>query len=262
MDRLLAPDGCPWDREQTLASLRPFLVEETYEVLDAMTRGHAPDHREELGDLLVQIVFQAALRQRAGEFDIDEVVAGICEKLIRRHPHIFAASGDADLTSAQVLVQWDEIKAREKAEATVAAGPGGGAVTRTLAGAPSGPALLRAQKLSKKASKVGFDWPDWRGSLDKIREEVGEVAEAAQTADTAAHHHEVGDLLFAVVNLARKLEVDAETALLDACTRFTSRFEYIEDQLAAQQRSPAGADLAEMDALWNQAKLALTMPKS
>lgn len=263
MDRLLAPDGCPWDREQTLDTLRPFLVEETYEVLDAMGPGDANNHCEELGDLLMQVVFQAALRQREGAFDIDAVVAGICDKLVRRHPHVFAeaATGAPALTPADVLTQWDEIKAREKA-ATVAAAGEPPAPPRTLVGVPSGPALLRAQKLSKKASKVGFDWPDWRGSLEKVTEEAGEVAAAAETADAQALHHEVGDLLFAVVNLARKFEVDAETALLDAGTRFSKRFEYIEDRLAAKNRCPADSNLAEMDALWNEAKVALKPPKS
>lgn len=253
MDRLLAPDGCPWDREQTLASLRPFLIEETYEVLDAMTRDHAPDHCEELGDLLMQVVFQAALRARAGQFDIDDVVTGICDKLIRRHPHVFGdASHDSTgaLTSEQVLAQWDQIKAAEKAKAAT---PDAGA-PRVLAGLPSGPALLRAQKMSKKASKVGFDWPSWQGSVTKIREEVQEVEEIAATGSPAQRHHEIGDLLFAVVNLARKLEVDAEVALMDACQRFSNRFEYIEDRLAAAQRHPGDASLEEMDVLWEQAK--------
>ncbi|MBK9070551.1 MAG: nucleoside triphosphate pyrophosphohydrolase [Myxococcales bacterium] len=266
MDRLLAPDGCPWDREQTLETLRPFLVEETYEVLDAMGPGDATNHCEELGDLLMQVVFQAALRQRAGAFDIDGVVAGICDKLVRRHPHVFtAAAADAQaLTPAEVLAQWDDIKAREKATAGPAAtaAPGESAhAPRTLAGVPSGPALLRAQKLSKKASKVGFDWPDWRGSLDKVTEEAGEVAAAAVTADAKALHHEIGDLLFAVVNLARKFDVDAETALLDAGTRFSKRFEYIEDRLAAKNLRPADSNLAEMDALWNEAKAAQKVSK-
>ncbi len=250
MDRLLAPDGCPWDREQTLATLRPFLVEETYEVLDALERDHVADHREELGDVLMQIVFQAALRRAEGAFAIDDVVAEICDKLVRRHPHVFGAPGDSDAkTSAEVLTQWEQIKAQEKAAKAAAA-------ARTLGGVlPGLPALARAQKLGDKAGRVGFDWGGWQGSMAKVREEVDEVAEVAPTAGPAAHH-EIGDLLFAVVNLARKLGVDAESALHDASRRFTRRFEYIEDRLGEAGRRPADSNLEEMDALWNAAKAA------
>jgi MazG family protein len=174
MDRLLAPDGCPWDREQTLASLRPFLVEETYEVLDALERDHVEDHREELGDLLMQVVFQAALRQAEGAFGIDDVVAEICDKLVRRHPHIFGAPGASTCrTSAEVLTQWEQIKAAEKAKKAAAAARTLGGVLKQL------PALGRAQKLGAKAGKVGFDWGGWQGSLAKVREEVDEVTEIA-----------------------------------------------------------------------------------
>ncbi|MEZ4404235.1 MAG: nucleoside triphosphate pyrophosphohydrolase [Kofleriaceae bacterium] len=250
MDRLLAPDGCPWDREQTLATLRPFLVEETCEVLDALERDHVDDHCEELGDLLMQIVFQAALRQAAGGFDIDAVVAGICDKLIRRHPHVFGAPGVSDAsTSAEVLAQWEVIKAQEKAGKAPAPARTLGRVLGAL------PALARAQKLGDKAGKVGFDWGGWQGSMAKVREEVAEVAEVADEGGPAAHH-EIGDLLFAVVNLARKLGVDAETALHDASRRFTQRFEFIEDRLAEAGRRPADSNLDEMDALWNAAKAA------
>lgn len=248
MDRLLAPDGCPWDREQTLASLRPFLVEETCEVLDALERGDVGDHREELGDLLMQVVFQAALRQAEGAFAIDDVVAGICDKLVRRHPHVFGAPGASDAkTSEEVLTQWEQIKASEKA----ATGP-----RRTLGGVMTTlPALARAQKLGSKAGKVGFDWGGWEGSLAKVREEVDEVAEIAATGGPEAHH-EIGDLLFAVVNLARKLGVDAETALHDASRRFTDRFAFIEDRLAERGKAPADSNLEEMDGLWDAAKAA------
>jgi MazG family protein len=246
MDRLLAPDGCPWDREQTLATLRPFLVEETYEVLDALERGDVAGHREELGDLLMQIVFHAAIRRGEGAFAIDDVVGEICDKLVRRHPHVFGDAQVAD--SAEVLTQWEAIKAREKADK-----PG-----RTLDGVIGAlPALARAQKLGAKAGRVGFDWGGWEGSLAKVEEEVGEVREvAAGGGDTAAAHHELGDLLFAVVNLARKLDVDAESALHDASVRFTRRFEFIEDRLAEGSRKPADSNLEEMDRLWNAAKAA------
>ncbi len=255
MERLLAPDGCPWDREQTLTSLRPFLIEETYEVLDALDRDDPSLHCEELGDLLMQIVFQAALRQRASQFDIDAVVAGICDKLVRRHPHIFADVAGVD-SAEKVLAQWEQIKADEKAKAAAARGDG---PPRVLGGITGGlPSLLHAQKLGSKASKVGFDWPSWEGSADKIEEEVRELREVAGGDDAAAKHHELGDLLFATVNLARHLGVDAEVALRDASRRFTARFERIEDHLHAAGRHPKDASLDELDGLWNQAKRDLT----
>jgi nucleoside triphosphate diphosphatase len=246
MDRLLAPDGCPWDREQTLESLRPFLVEESYEVLDALARGDVPGHKEELGDLLMQVVFQAALREHEHAFDIDDVVAGISDKLVHRHPHVFGDQAGVT-TSAEVLAQWDEIKAKEKAAKGVRA-------DRVLAGVKPGPALARAQKLTGKAGKVGFDWPGWEGSFGKIEEEVREVHEAVRGSDDAAKHHELGDLLLAVVNVARKVGVDAEQALVDATARFQRRFEFVEDRLAERGRTPRTSTLEEMDDLWNAAK--------
>jgi MazG family protein len=246
MNRLLAPDGCPWDREQTLDTLRPFLIEETYEVLDAMSRGDVAGHCEELGDLLMQIVFQAALRAAEGAFDIDAVVASICEKLVRRHPHVFG--GATGVTTAdEVLAQWQDIKRAEKSAAGVR-------TDRVLAGVKPGPALARAQKIGAKAGKVGFDWPGWEGSFAKIEEETREVAEAIRSGDPNATHHEVGDLLLAVVNVARKVGVDAENALVDATTRFQRRFEVIEDVLAERGRTPQTSNLEEMDALWDEAK--------
>jgi MazG family protein len=246
MNQLLAPSGCPWDREQTLETLRPFLIEETYEVLDALSRGDVAGHREELGDLLMQIVFQAALRAAQGAFDIDAVIASISDKLVRRHPHVFGDAAGVE-TSDQVLAQWEDIKRAEKAAAGVRKG-------RILDGIPPGPALVRAQKLGAKAGKVGFDWPGWEGSFAKLEEEVREVAEAARTRDAHAMHHELGDLLFAVVNVARKFGVDAENALVDATTRFQRRFEAVEDSLAQRGRTPQTSTLEEMDALWDDAK--------
>jgi len=247
MDRLLAPDGCPWDREQTLDSLRPFLVEETYEVLDALARHDVPGHCEELGDLLMQVVFQAALRRAEGAFDIDAVVASISDKLVRRHPHVFGDAKGVD-TSEKVLAQWDEIKAKEKAKPKSA---------RTLDGIPHGPALVRAQKIGSRCGKVGFDWPGWEGSFAKVEEEVKEVHQAIAAQDAAQAHAELGDLLLACVNLARKLGVDAENALLDATQRFERRFELVEDRLAERGKTPRQSTLEEMDALWDQAKQAL-----
>jgi MazG family protein len=249
MDRLLGPDGCPWDREQTLETLRPFLIEETYEVLDALSRGDAAAHCEELGDLLMQIVFHAALRASEGAFDIDAVVASISEKLVRRHPHVFGEAAGVT-TSAQVLAQWEDIKRAEKA----AAGTHDRVRERTLAGIKPAPALARAQKIGSKAGKVGFDWPGWEGSFAKVEEEVREVAEALRAGDTRAAHDEIGDLLLAVVNVARKVGVDAENALVDATTRFQRRFESIEDALAEKGKSPQTSTLEEMDALWDVVK--------
>ena len=256
MDRLLAPDGCPWDREQTLTSLRGFLLEETYEVLDALDRDQPALHCEELGDLMMQIVFQAALRQRDGHFDIDAVVAGICEKLVRRHLHVFADVIGLT-TSEEVLAQWEKIKEGEKAKAKQdERGDGAPAkAPRVLDGVPLAlPALAQAQKIGSRASRVGFDWPNWQGSAAKIDEELVEIREVAGGDDAAAKHHEIGDLLFATVNLARKLGVDAEVALRDASRRFTTRFERIEDHLAASGRHPRDASLEELDGMWNQAK--------
>jgi MazG family protein len=248
MDRLLGPGGCPWDREQTLETLRPFLVEETYEVLDALARGDVAHHCEELGDLLMQIVFQAAIRRDQGAFDIDAVVASISEKLVRRHPHVFAAAEGVD-TAEKVLAQWDQIKAAEKA------GKGDGkGKARVLDGIPAGPALARAQKLGSRCGKVGFDWPGWQGSFGKIVEETAEVKEAIEAADPAHIHAELGDLLLAVVNVARKVGVDAENALIDATERFQRRFEIVEDLLAERGKTPVQSSLDEMDALWNDAK--------
>lgn len=255
MDRLLAPDGCPWDREQTLETLRPFLVEETYEVLDALSKNDVKGHCEELGDLLMQVVFHAAIRRAEGAFDIDDVCDGISDKLVHRHPHVFADAKAEN--SEQVLAQWEEIKRAEKAAKGVR-------TDRILAGVKPGPALARAQKIGTKASKVGFDWPDIEGSIQKIEEEVREVREVAVPTSARAHdanaaehanrHHEIGDLLFAVVNVARKLGVDAEQALVDATRRFQTRFEFVEDRLSDRGKTPQSSTLEEMDSLWNDAK--------
>jgi MazG family protein len=241
MTRLLAPDGCPWDREQTLASLRRYLIEETYEVIDAIDAGDPAGHAEELGDLLMQIVFQSALRAAEGRFTIDDVVRGIVAKLIRRHPHVF---GDKKLdTSGQVLDQWRDLKSKEK-------------VRRTLDGVPRAlPALARARELSARAAHVGFDWPDPAGSRAKIDEELGEVDQALTTGHKEKIAHEIGDLLFAVVNLARKLDVDPEGALRATADKFSARFAHIEDRLGERGKSPKQSDLVEMDALWDEAKL-------
>jgi tetrapyrrole methylase family protein/MazG family protein/ATP diphosphatase len=250
MQRLLASDGCPWDREQTLETLKPYLVEETFEVLEALERGTAEEHCEELGDLLMQIVFQAELRAAEGAFGIDDVCRGIAAKLIRRHPHVFA---DADAkTSDQVVAQWEEIKAQEK-----------GVATRVLDGvAVSLPALARAQKISSRAARVGFDWPDVKGCRAKVAEELDELDRAVAAGVQAQVEAELGDLLYAAVSLARKLGVDAETALRKTVLKFIGRFEFIEDRLRESGRSWEQADLDELDALWNRAKAAITSPST
>ena len=200
----------------------------------------------------MQIVFHAAIRNAEGAFDIDAVIAGISDKLVRRHPHVFGDTKGVE-TSDQVLAQWDQLKDEEKkAKATAAQADG---PARVLAGLPKAlPALARAQKLGNRAGRVGFDWPSYEGSLAKVREEVDEVAEAARRNDRSDAHREIGDLLFAVVNLARKLDVDAESALHDASAKFVRRFQFIEDRLADASRSPSDASLEELDALWNLAK--------
>jgi MazG family protein len=241
MRRLLAPDGCPWDREQTLASLRPYLLEESYELLEALDSGDATHHQEELGDLLFQIVFQSALRAAEGAFTIDDVVRGIASKLVRRHPHVF---GDAKVKdAAEVLDNWAAQKQKEKAR------------QQTLEGVPRAlPALARAQKLTERASHVGFDWPDAVGPRAKIDEELRETDLALAAGDKAAAEAELGDLLFSVVNLARKVGVDAECALRGSVERFESRFAHVELRLAERGRTPRESTLTEMDELWNEAK--------
>ncbi|MEO6955082.1 MAG: nucleoside triphosphate pyrophosphohydrolase [Polyangia bacterium] len=248
MDTLLAEDGCPWDREQTLASLRPFLVEEAYEVLEAIDENDAAHHRDELGDLLFQIVFQSALRAREGAFGIDDVVAAIVGKMTFRHPHVFGDERVSD--AAEVLVNWDKLKVAERAAR--------GEVPKqasVLDGVPLAlPALLRAQRIGEKAAKVGFDWPDAAGVIAKIKEELVEIEEAVAEGDPAHIEHEVGDLLLAASRLAAKLGVAPEDALRKATRRFETRFSVIETQLAADGRTPAASTLEEMDQIWERAK--------
>jgi MazG family protein len=246
MQRLLAPDGCPWDREQTLETLVPYLVEETYEVVDALADGNPDEHCEELGDLLLQIAFQSELRFAEGKFGIDDVARGIVTKLVRRHPHVF---GEAVAKDAEaVLSNWAKLKAAEKAEK----GKHG-----ALDGIPkSAPALLRATRAGEKAGAVGFDWPDAKGPREKVNEELREFDEAWARGDKAEMQKELGDCLQAMVNLARKLGLDAEQALRDSTDRFAQRFRYIELALEKQGRAVSDADAAEQDRLWNEAKAA------
>ncbi|HEX2658639.1 MAG TPA: nucleoside triphosphate pyrophosphohydrolase [Polyangia bacterium] len=244
MQRLLAPGGCPWDREQTLDTLVPYLVEETYEVVDALAEKSVPDHREELGDLLLQIIFQSELRFTEGAFGIDDVARGIVEKLVRRHPHVF---GDVQVSGAEdVLSNWAKLKATEKAEK----GKHG-----ALHGIPkSAPALLRATRAGEKAGAVGFDFPDADGPRAKVDEELREFDEARARGDAAEMTRELGDALFALVNLGRKLKLDPEMALRDATDRFAQRFRHIETTLEKDGRAVSSATPGELDRLWEAAK--------
>lgn len=251
--------GCPWDLEQDFASIAPYTIEEAYEVADAIQRGDLDDLCDELGDLLLQVVFHARMAQEQGAFDFGDVVAAITAKMIRRHPHVFGDVRGRDV--AAVNAAWDEIKAGEKAakaERRRRRGlPPEPEAGRVLDGVASGaPALTRAVKLQTKAAKVGFDWPQTQLVLDKIREEIDEVEVEIAAGDRAAAAGEVGDLLFAMANLARHLGVDPEAALRGTNQKFVDRFGFIEDRLAEQGRAPADADLDEMEALWQAAKKA------
>ena len=251
MHRLRAPGGCPWDAEQSHASLVSNLIEEAYETVDAIRREDWLHLEEELGDLLLQVVFHSELAEEAGRHDFDEVARGICEKLVRRHPHVFAG-GEAE-TSDAVLGRWEEIKREEK----------GASAEPYLHGVGQGlPATLRAAKLQKKASKVGFDWPGVEGVLEKIAEELAEVREEwaqqghNESESSAALQAEVGDLLFSVVNLARRLGIDPEVTLEATNVKFADRFGIMEEALKNEGQSLQEADLDEMEKHWERAKRA------
>ena len=248
--------GCPWDVEQTSKSIAPYTLEEVYEVLDAIERDDADDFREELGDLLLQVVFHSRMAEEQGKFGFGDVVEAITHKMIRRHPHVF---GDAEARSAGMAKgSWNRIKAEEKAErAERRAKLGLEAIdkTRYLDDIPHAfPALLRALKLQQKAAKVGFDWSEVAPILDKIAEETAELKEAMAAQDKANIAEEYGDLLFAMVNLGRHLEVDAETALIAANDKFKRRFDFIEKSLTESGSSLEAARLGDMEAIWVEAK--------
>ena len=241
--------GCPWDLEQNFASVAPYTIEEAYEVTDAIARNDMADLEDELGDLLLQVVFHARMAEEQGSFDFGDVVTAITAKLIRRHPHVFGA--DRAASPQAVKGRWEEIKAEERREK---AARGGARPQGALAGVPvTLPALTRALKLQVKASRVGFDWNDPRAVLRKIREEADEI-EAALDAKEDSAAAEIGDLLFAAVNLARHLDADPESLLRQTNQKFERRFAHIETVLAAGGKTPEGSTLAEMDALWEQAK--------
>jgi ATP diphosphatase len=253
--------GCPWDLEQNFATIAPYTIEEAYEVADAIARGDLTDLREELGDLLLQVVFHARMAQERGAFEFGDVVQTLTEKLIRRHPHVF---GDAQgLTPEGVKGLWERIKSEEKAQKEKGQQTNGqgdpASAAAALAGVPVAlPALTRALKLQAKAGKVGFDWNDPLAVLAKIREEADEIQAELSTGNRAAAGAEVGDLLFAVVNLARHLDADPEATLRATNRKFERRFAAIERALAQRGKSPTDATLAEMDALWDAAKAAET----
>jgi tetrapyrrole methylase family protein / MazG family protein len=245
MDRLLAPDGCPWDREQTLATLRSYLIEEAYEVLEAIDAADPAGHRDELGDLLFQIVFQSALRAREGHFGVDDVCDAIAAKMVHRHPHVFGETKVRD--SAEVLENWGKLKEKELKDA--------GKQRRTLDGVPAAlPALLRAQRLGEKAAGVGFDWPDVQGIRDKVAEEVAELDEAIAQGDPRAVEHEMGDLLFTLTRLSARLGVAPEDALRAANARFEGRFRDLEQSAVSDGKKLKEMSLEEMEVYWQQAK--------
>lgn len=253
MQRLLAPDGCPWDREQTLTTLRRYVLEEACEVIDAIDSGDRKELCTELGDLLLQVVFQAELARVEGAFGPDDVVAAICEKLVRRHPHVFGDESAKD--ASEVLQNWERIKARERAGKPDKKGVLSG-VARSL------PALTRAQRVGEKVARVGFDWPDARGSRAKVAEEIAELDAAIASDDKDRIEAELGDVFFALVNLARHTDVDAEGALRRTIDKFTKRFDHVEARVVERHGGwpHSVADdkltLEELDGYWDEAKRA------
>ena len=248
MERLRDPDGgCPWDVAQTFATIAPYTIEEAYEVADAIERGDLDDLKGELGDLLFQVVFHARMAEEQGLFAFDDVAVAMADKLERRHPHVFGDEA-ARTDAASQKARWEDIKAGER----VAKAQHG-----VLDDVPVGlPALARAAKLTKRAGRVGFDWPSTDEVFDKLHEEVAELRAEIAAGDLDKAREEMGDLLFVVANLARKLEVEPEDALRGANAKFIRRFGFIEAELAKDGRTPDQSDLAEMDALWNAAKVA------
>ena len=245
MSRLRDPNGgCPWDLEQSFKTIAPYTIEEAYEVADAIERDDMDDLRNELGDLLFQVVFHSQMAEERGAFAFDDVVGAICDKMERRHPHVF---GEARIeNAAEQTAAWDEQKRRERAMTAQS----------VLDDVPLAlPALTRANKLGKRAAEVGFEWPDTHGALDKVVEEIEELrTELAASPDLARISNEIGDLLFSLVNVCRYLKIDPETSLRNANAKFERRFRYVESRLKEQGSSPEQATLEEMDALWEEGK--------
>jgi len=251
MARLRDPErGCPWDLAQDFASIAPYTIEEAYEVADAIERGDLADLRDELGDLLLQVVYHARLAEESGAFDFDAVARGASDKMVRRHPHVF---GDANFARAEdVLDNWDQLKADERK----ASGKVEKVMDSILDEVPVHfPALLEGLKLTKRAAKVGFDWENADQIFDKLTEETAELRSAIKNGDQTNIDEEIGDLLFVIMNLARHLDVEPETALNKTNRKFRQRFKFIEDKLRREGKTLEDADLEEMDDLWNQAKL-------
>jgi tetrapyrrole methylase family protein/MazG family protein/ATP diphosphatase len=248
MARLRDPvGGCPWDQEQTFATIAPYTVEEAYEVADAIERGDMGELKEELGDLLLQVVYHARMAEEAGLFDFADVAQAISDKMVRRHPHVFGADEVRD--AAGQTRRWEAIKAAERAAKSRGAPPS------ALDGVPVAlPALTRAAKLTRRAARVGFDWPSTAEVLDKLREETLELEAEIAAGELEKAREELGDLLFVCANLARKLEVEPEAALRGANAKFARRFAHIEARLSEQGRTPEDSSLEEMDGLWNEAK--------
>jgi ATP diphosphatase len=254
--------GCPWDLEQNFASIAPYTIEEAYEVADAIARGDLDDLRDELGDLLLQVVYHARMAEERDAFAFGDVVEGVTHKMIRRHPHVFADENGV-VTSGHVEGNWNRIKAEEKAERAARRPPEAAPPSALLSSVKAGqPALTRAMDLQRRASSVGFDWNDPREVLRKIREEADEIEAALDRGDKQELAEETGDLLFALVNLARHVDANPEMALRGANAKFERRFGYIERALAAKGRSLEGATLQEMDALWDEAKEQELSPSS
>jgi len=245
--------GCPWDIEQTFQTIAPYTIEEAYEVADAIENNDLDNLREELGDLLLQVIYHTRMAEEQNAFAFGDVVSGICHKMLRRHPHVF---GDDAARSAGVAKGfWEKIKAAEKAETQTSKEDRGAGKQSALDDIPSNlPALVRATKLQNKAARVGFDWPHWDEVLAKGAEELDEIREALETGDKEKIAEEIGDLLFVFANLARHHDIDAEDALRRANAKFTRRFHHIEARLASSGRTPLGSDLEEMDGLWDEAK--------
>lgn len=248
MARLRSPeDGCPWDLEQTFATIAPYTVEEAYEVADAIERGDLADLKDELGDLLFQVVFHARMAEERGDFAFDDVVRAINDKMVRRHPHVFGDETYADLDAQKA--GWEQLKAAERA------GRGKIGPASLLDDVPVGlPGLTRAVKLSKRAAGVGFVWPTVQDVVKKLHEEVGEMLAEIEAGDLEKARNEIGDVLFVVANLARTLDVDPEDAVRYTNAKFVRRFKYIEAKLTERGKTPDQSDLAEMDGLWDEAK--------
>ncbi len=256
MDRLLDPSrGCPWDREQTLETLRPYLLEEAHEVLEALEHGDVEEHRRELGDLLFQIVFHAAIREREGAFDLDGVVEAIRSKMLRRHPHVFGPGGAAPrYSAAQVEAKWAQIKQAERDQGAEAAARTSGAPDPTAGVPRSLPALQRAWRIQNKAAHVGFDWPDIAGPRAKVREEWAELEQAIEAGEPEQIAEELGDLLFVLVRLGQKLGVEAELCLHRTTDKFQRRFAHVMQRCHEQGLAPERVGLAKLDEFWDEAK--------